>query len=203
MIATGGGEDFKDVKLCVKCYWETVAFWNGSGDLILDIFRDDHGTDKYADACRRRTEEVEEFLSNQLMFDGNSITTDYSAQMGRKCLDEFGLNYDISYGVTGYDDDGDPHRYRFDAYIELNGRKVGIEFDGSIHDREDVKANDDVRDSRLTRNGYIVLRFTTYELINKRSYVRSSILDAIYSKHRQKSTVLKGDSYASTLQIPK
>jgi len=62
--------------------------------------------------------------------------------MGRRCLDEFRLNYEISYPVTCYDDYDVAHKYKFDTYIEFNGQKVGIEFDGSIHDREDVKAND-------------------------------------------------------------
>jgi very-short-patch-repair endonuclease len=53
---------------------------------------------------------------------------------------------------------------RFDAYIKLNKGKVAIEFDGSIHSSEDVKANDEIRDARLRRNGYIVLRFSTLGL---------------------------------------
>jgi len=78
---------------------------------------------------------------------------------------------------------------RFDAYIKLNKGKVAIEFDGSIHSSEDVKANDEIRDARLRRNDYIVLRFNTLGLAKRQSHVHTisshvrTILDILLSRN--------------------
>jgi len=70
MRATAPKSDgFKDVNLCVRCYWETVAFWNGQGDYLLRFLRNEeerlrnqHGIDQHADACRVQTERIEDYI---------------------------------------------------------------------------------------------------------------------------------------------
>jgi cyclase len=42
--------------------------------------------------------------------------------------------------------------------------KLVIEVDGGIHDREEVKANDNIRENDLNDFGIKVIRFTNYEI---------------------------------------
>lgn len=52
------------------------------------------------------------------MLDGNTYAADHSARLGKKCLDDFGLNYFDEYQVIRYNECDEACRYRFDAYIE-------------------------------------------------------------------------------------
>jgi hypothetical protein len=181
-LKSGG---FRDVKLCVKCYWQTVGLWSGEGESLLkalreeiEIFRDQHGIDEHAKARREQTEKVENYVKNRIMFDSMNMTEWPSEREGRKLLDELGINYSIHSrlcidGIT----------YRPDACIELNNRRLIIEFDGSIHDTEAKKAKDEIRDYNLTANDSTVLRFSLSDLMNRRTYVRSAILDALCNEN--------------------
>jgi len=119
------------------------------------------------------------------IFDGNNVTQKYSEQLGRKLLDELNLNYEVGNEQEILYSSGERCIYKPDAYIRFNKREVIIEFDGTIHNIESVKAKDKISDINLTKNGYIVLRFSLFDLMNNRSYVRSAILDALFNK-RQK-----------------
>ena len=52
------------------------------------------------------------------------------------------------------------------ADFYCHSQKLIIEIDGSIHDLEDVKTNDAVRQKDLQELGLTVLRFTTNEVTN-------------------------------------
>jgi very-short-patch-repair endonuclease len=55
--------------------------------------------------------------------------------------------------------------YILDFYCHQ--RTLVIEADGSIHEKEDVKENDAVRQNHLAHHGLTVLRFTNNEIRNK------------------------------------
>jgi cyclase len=61
--------------------------------------------------------------------------------------------------------------------------KLVIEADGSIHEKEEVKENDAVRQSRLKDHGFTVLRFSNVEIRNKPEEVVAKI-----EHHLSKST---------------
>jgi cyclase len=44
--------------------------------------------------------------------------------------------------------------------------KLVIELDGSIHDNEDVKQNDEVRQKLIEKDGLTVMRFKNQEILN-------------------------------------
>ena len=49
--------------------------------------------------------------------------------------------------------------------IYCHSKKLAIEIDGSIHDREEVKIKDELRQKELERLGLKVIRFTTKEIL--------------------------------------
>jgi uncharacterized protein DUF559 len=102
-------------------------------------------------------------------------------------LDELNLNYEVRREQGIFGDSGECRIFKPDAYIELNKFQVMIEFDDPIHNIEDVKAKDKIRGYKLTRGGFIVLRFSLSDLVNKMSYVRSTILDALLKKERNQN----------------
>jgi len=52
------------------------------------------------------------------------------------------------------------------ADFYCHSKKLNLEIDGSIHDLEEVKANDAIRQKDLEQLGLTVLRFTTHEVTN-------------------------------------
>ncbi len=44
--------------------------------------------------------------------------------------------------------------------------KLVIEIDGSIHDNEDVKQNDEIRQKLIEEDGLTVIRFTNVQILN-------------------------------------
>jgi cyclase len=63
--------------------------------------------------------------------------------------------------------------------------KLVIEADGLIHEREDVKVNDAVRQSHLEDHGLAVLRFTNDEIQNKAEEVIIQIEDHLRVRSAQ------------------
>ena len=57
--------------------------------------------------------------------------------------------------------------------------KLIIELDGSIHDQEDVKKNDAIRQADLEKWGYTVIRFTNHEVFEQLELVIKEISDKI------------------------
>ena len=55
-------------------------------------------------------------------------------------------------------------QYIFDFYC--HSLKLIIEVDGSIHEREDVKLNDKIREELLQKDGMIILRFNNNEIFH-------------------------------------
>lgn len=58
-----------------------------------------------------------------------------------------------------------------------------IEVDGSIHNLEAVKQNDEEKEAYLNSNGYIVLRFTNKELKTKAEIALEKIKSFINKKN--------------------
>ncbi len=84
--------------------------------------------------------------------------------------------------ITVYDRYGLPHTYRVDAYIEHNGRKLVIEFDGGVHNMKSNKDSDYVRDCNLKDAGYLVLRLNQNELLEELMCLTTYVKDRILTK---------------------
>lgn len=65
--------------------------------------------------------------------------------------------------------------------------KLVIEIDGSIHNLEDVKENDKLREKELQKWGYSVIRFTNDELLHK----CEEVINAITQKILELNNLLK------------
>jgi len=57
--------------------------------------------------------------------------------------------------------------------------KLVIEVDGITHDDEDQIKKDEIRDTVLSNHGYIVLRFSSWEVLNSIDDVSGLIFDWI------------------------
>ncbi len=53
--------------------------------------------------------------------------------------------------------------------------KLVIELDGSIHDNEEVKQNDAIRQKLIEEDGLTVIRFTNVQILNGIGYVLKAI----------------------------
>ena len=60
--------------------------------------------------------------------------------------------------------------------------KLVIEIDGSIHDKEEIKENDEIRQSLLEADGLSVIRFTNDELLKRSESVINTIEEIILNK---------------------
>ena len=61
-----------------------------------------------------------------------------------------------------------------------------IEVDGSIHELEDVRKNDEQRQKVLEEAGFTVLRFTNYEVLTNIQWVHSYLEEWIEKKNASK-----------------
>jgi cyclase len=57
--------------------------------------------------------------------------------------------------------------------------KLIIELDGTIHDKPEVKENDDARQKELERCGYVISRFTNQQVLKKTEEVIKIITEQI------------------------
>lgn len=57
--------------------------------------------------------------------------------------------------------------------------KLDIEIDGSVHNHDDVKALDQIREKELQNWGYTVIRFTNQEIIGQIENVLERISDIV------------------------
>jgi very-short-patch-repair endonuclease len=87
-------------------------------------------------------------------------------------------------------------RYRFQRQQLLAGYivdfycaqlKLIVEIDGSIHEREDVAADDEQRDRILTDRGYLILRFTNQDVLDHMTVV----LMRLWNECRRRRAALK------------
>jgi very-short-patch-repair endonuclease len=53
--------------------------------------------------------------------------------------------------------------------------KLGIEIDGRIHDRKDVKRNDRIRTRRLNKQGWTIIRFRNADVFGRLSHILNII----------------------------
>jgi cyclase len=53
--------------------------------------------------------------------------------------------------------------------------KLIIEVDGSIHNKKEIKTHDIERESILIAEGYTVIRFSNYQVLNETEFVLSTI----------------------------
>ena len=63
--------------------------------------------------------------------------------------------------------------------------KLVIELDGSVHDNEDVKQNDEVRQKLIEEDGLTVMRFKNQEILNDIQNVLKQ-LEQKYNEHLTK-----------------
>lgn len=63
--------------------------------------------------------------------------------------------------------------YILDFYC--HALKLVVEVDGSIHNKEEIKANDILRQKHLEKDGFIVLRFTNNEVLKNLESTISNI----------------------------
>lgn len=145
--------------LCQVCYWENEAFSNGGLNLVLEYirgkiayFRENDTMLSYADTSGV-LKDIYDHIKGTIMFDGNNAIKYNTERLGYEILNELaslrGLYYMIQQPITVYDRYGLPHTYRVDAYIERNGRKLVIEFDGGVHNINSNKKGDYRRDCDL------------------------------------------------------
>ena len=66
--------------------------------------------------------------------------------------------------------------------------KLIIELDGSIHNQEDVKKNDAIRQADLEKWGYTVIRFTNHEVFEQLELVVKKISDKILFINNSKTS---------------
>ena len=71
---------------------------------------------------------------------------------------------------------------RYIADFCCDAAHLVIEIDGGIHNMEDQKAYDEVRDEMLKAWGYKILRVTTADIYNNMSGVLNRIANALQSK---------------------
>jgi hypothetical protein len=177
---------FENVHLCRKCCSENVAFLqNQMNSLVKGLdegiqgYIDEHGINEHADALRVELELTRNYIKRMTMYYGNNAIKKESEKLGCEILDELHLNYQIEQPIKVPDSYDRPRTYRVDVYIEP---KLALEFDGRIHDKlEGVKAHDKIKDYHLRQAGFIVLRFGMNDLQERKSDVKSRILDAYNS----------------------
>ena len=59
--------------------------------------------------------------------------------------------------------------------IYCHAKKLVVEIDGSIHDLEEVKINDEIREKALESLGLRITRFTTSDILNNLESVLKTI----------------------------
>ncbi len=69
------------------------------------------------------------------------------------------------------------NKYIADFYCD--DKKLLIEIDGTIHDLDEVKSNDQIRENNLKMWGYKIVRFTNEEILSNIKNVLDSLLNEL------------------------
>lgn len=114
--------------------------------------------------CSASNEEVREILSkkHKLLFK-KGITKGWATRNIRSYPEKFWIKV-LNNNKIEFVSESKVGKYFLDFYIEINGRKIDLEIDGSQHLREDRKESDRKRDVYLRKEGYEVYRIEWNEI---------------------------------------
>ena len=115
------------------------------------------------------------------MFEGASHLLFENAKQLRKNMTEAEkiLWLYLRTGVNGYKFRRQHPMGLYIADFYCHKAKLVIEIDGSVHNHEDVKTADEIREKELQDWGYTVIRFTNQEIVGQIENVLKKISDII------------------------